>query len=92
MGNPSILEQNILFALGAQPAVNRAFTRALDKTGSLTASESFAYEVKLLVDFLEKLLPIAAKQWGLDAAPDGLMDFILERHWFFRFPQKDTRQ
>ena len=89
--NPSILEQNILHALGDHPSVNRAFTRALDKTGSLTASESFAYEVKLLVDTLEKLLPIAAKQRGLDAAPDGLLNFILERHWFFRFPQKVQR-
>ena len=84
MSNLSILQRNICHALDCEIA-STWFLRACDRTGVL-AAERFAQEVKMIVNLLTVWLGTAARGYRLDSAPDGLLDFIIRRHWFATFP------
>ncbi|MDR7032408.1 hypothetical protein [Mesorhizobium sp. BE184] len=86
MSNLSILQRNIIEGLDCEIAA-KAFLRACDRT-SVLAAEDFAYEVRRLVVFHSFALPLAASGHGLEQVPDGLLPFILERHWHSRFGQQ----
>jgi hypothetical protein len=85
MNNLSVLQRNIIHALD-NPIAEKQFLRACDKADVL-AAERFGFEVKVLVDILDVMLPMAAKVSAVcDEVPNGLLQFFLDRHWFWRFP------
>ena len=84
MSNLSLLQRNIVAALDCEIAA-KAFLRACDRT-TVLAAENFALEVRTLVRFLEPALQHAAGGYGRHEVPEGLLKFILDRHWHDRFP------
>lgn len=84
--NLSILQRNIIDALDCEVA-SQAFLRACDRTGVLEA-ERFAIEVRQLVQFLDPALAKAATIHELEAVPDGLLQYMLDRHWHSWFPRE----
>ena len=83
MSNLSIIQRNIIHALDCETS-EKAFLRACDRV-NVCAAEAFALEVSELVRFLSYGLTEAARGHGRDEAPQGLLTFILERHWHSRF-------
>lgn len=78
--NLSILQRNIIDALNCEIAA-KAFLKACERVPELEA-EQFALEVRMLVEFLEPALELAANGYNLEDVPSGLLEFILDRHWF----------
>lgn len=90
MSNLSVLQRNICHALDC-PISEKHFLRACDKVSVLEA-ERFAFECRQLVRALGVMLPMAAKVSHVcvdGEVPSGLLQFFLDRHWFWRFPAKD---
>lgn len=86
MSNLPIMDRNIIHGLASEVAT-ASFLRARDRVGS-AAAEAFAYEVRHLVDFLDAPLMSASAAHELESVPDGLLKFILDRHWNLRFPER----
>jgi hypothetical protein len=85
VANLSILERNILHGLDCIES-EKAFLKALEQTDTLSA-ERFAYEHRTVYHATQKMLGMAAENYGLERAPDGLLKFIMDRLWFLRFPK-----
>lgn len=86
MSNLSVLQRNIIHALDCEVS-EMFFLKALEKVDTLTA-ERHAYVHHMLVNRLSPMLDMAARVQGLDAVPQGLMAYILDRHWFTLFPNQ----
>lgn len=82
MSNLSTLQRNILQAIDCEVA-GRTFLRACDKVATLEA-ERFAFEHRDLFRFLAPALAEASRVHGLEQVPDGLTEYILDRHWNMR--------
>jgi hypothetical protein len=87
VSNLSILQQNIAHGFSASPHAHQAFFRALNLCDGTLRSEAFANEVLHLTGFMDFALPLASSGHHLGAVPDGLLAFILTRHWHYRFPE-----
>lgn len=89
MSNLSILQRNIIHALD-DDAAETAFLRACDRV-PVQAAERFAFEVRRVSRFLDRVLVAAARDHG--AYPEVQADlkrFILERQWHRAYPAKGT--
>lgn len=82
LSNLSILQRNIIHALDCE-VVGKAFLRACDKVG-VKAAERFAFEHRDLLRSIAPALAAASCGHGLEAIPDGLVKFIMDRHWHMR--------
>lgn len=81
--NLSVLQRNIIHALDCEISAT-AFLRACDRVSARRAEE-FATEVKALVAFVNPALAKASSIAGFETVPDGLLKFIMDRHWNLRF-------
>lgn len=84
MSNLSILDRNIIAGLDSEEA-EAAYLRARDRAVPLVA-EMFAYEARDLVVVIKPALAASARTYGLADVPTGLLDFMLNRHFYSRFP------
>jgi hypothetical protein len=83
--NLPILERNIIHGLACDES-EKAFLRALERIDTFSA-ERFAYEHRTVYHATLTMLGLAAANYGLERAPDGLLKFLMDRHWFLRFPK-----
>ena len=86
MSNLSVFQRNVIHALDCEISAS-AFLRACERVNAL-AAEEFALEVRFLLRVISPALARASSLHGLEQVPDGLVKFILDRHWHWRFPPK----
>ncbi len=86
VSNLSVVQQNVINSMSEFGA--KVFLRACERLPDDRLhyeAEAFAREHERVAENLTVLLPLAAKPHG-EFVPDGLMKFILDRHWHSRFP------
>ena len=85
--NLPILYQNIMFGLPSNLARD-AFLWAVEQPNEdryCYRAEKFAEEVHQLVQVLTPMFTSSANILGLDAIPEGLLNFVLTRHANWRY-------
>ena len=82
--NLSVFQRNTL-ACFVSPIAEKAYLWAIEQGEELRAFD-YASEVDQLAETLAPMLVDAARTHGLENAPVGLLDFMLKRHRYWRFP------
>lgn len=83
MSNLSILERNMIHALDCEKT-ETAFLKAREHCCEFTA-EAYALEYKRVSKAVATMLALAGSDTSANLA--DLHEFIMKRHWHFRFPK-----